>query len=394
MSDKKYATLNPTRRTLMGPGPSDTNPRVLSALGAATLGHLDPEFLKIMDEIKEMLQKVFNTKNHLTIPISGTGSAGMEACLVNVIEPGDRVVIAQNGVFAGRMADIVERLGGVLVKVEAPWGEIIPIDKIKAAIGGKPTKLVGIVHAETSTGVCQPIPEVSKLAHDVGALMLVDCVTSLGGIPVEIDGWDVDLAYSGTQKCLSCPPGLSPITFSDRAVAALKNRKSKVVSWYLDLTMLLNYWGGDRVYHHTAPINMLYGLREALVLILEEGQENVYKRHRLNHNALVAGVEAMGLKMLVKKEHRLPQLNTIVVPDKVDELAVRKQLLNNFNIEIGAGLGSLKGKVWRVGQMGYASRRENIQLFLSSFATILQQQGFSVNCTEALAAANASYDVK
>lgn len=392
MTEQKYATLNPTKRTLMGPGPSDIHPRVLSAMAAPTLGHLDPEFIAIMDEIKSMLQQVFHTKNELTMPISATGSAGMEACLVNVIEPGDRVVIAQNGVFAGRMADIVERLGGDLVKVEVPWGEAIPVEKIKEAIAGKATKLVGIVHAETSTGVRQTIPEVSKLAHDVGALMLIDCVTSLGGIPVEIDHWEVDLAYSGTQKCLSCPPGLSPITFSDRAVEVLKNRKSKVVSWYLDLTMLLNYWGGERIYHHTAPINMLYGLREALVLIINEGQENVYRRHQVNHKALVAGIEAMGLSMLVDADIRLPQLNTINVPDNIDEASVRKQLLSHYNIEIGAGLGSLKGKVWRVGQMGYASRRENIQLFLSAFGTILQQQGHPLNLSEALAATHHSYD--
>jgi alanine-glyoxylate transaminase / serine-glyoxylate transaminase / serine-pyruvate transaminase len=387
-----YATLNPTRRTLMGPGPSDTHPRVLSAISAPTLGHLDPEFIVIMDEIKEMLQKVYCTKNELTMPISATGSAGMEACLVNTIEPGDRVVIAQNGVFAGRMADIVGRLGGELVLVDAEWGKIVPVEKVISAIDGKKTKLVGIVHAETSTGVCQPLQDIAKAAHEVDALILADCVTSLGGIPVEIDNWGIDLAYSGTQKCLSCPPGLSPITFSDRAVEVLKNRKSKVASWYLDLTMLINYWGGDRIYHHTAPVNMLYGLREALILFLEEGQENVFKRHQINHKALVGGIESMGLKMLVDPEFRLPQLNTICVPDTIDETLVRQQLLQNYNIEVGAGLGSLKGKVWRVGQMGHASRRENITLFLSALGTILNTQGFSNDTSSALSRASSFYN--
>lgn len=380
--------LNPTVRTLMGPGPSDIHPRVLNALAAPTLGHLDPQFIGYMDEIKTLLQQLFSTKNALTFPVSGTGSAGMEACMVNVIEPGDRVVIAQNGVFGGRMADIAGRLGAELVKVEVPFGQPIPTESIKTAIDGKPTKLVGIVHAETSTGVCQPIPEVAKLAHEVDALLLMDCVTSLGGIPVEVDQWGVDLAYSGTQKCLSCPPGLSPVTFSDRAVEVVKNRKSKVVSWYLDVTMLLNYWGGERVYHHTAPINMLYGLREAALLILEEGLENVFARHQRNHQALAAGLEAMGLSLFVEPEFRLPQLNTVVIPEGTDDAAVRSALLHHYNIEIGGGLGALKGKVWRVGLMGHASRQENVMLFLGALESILSQLGATIQKGQALEAAH------
>lgn len=384
-------TLNPQVRTLMGPGPSDTHPRVLNALSAPTLGHLDPQFIQYMDEIKGLLQYLFCTKNELTFPISGTGSAGMEACMVNVIEPGDRVVIAQNGVFGGRMADIAERLGADLVKVEVPFGQTIPLDLIEKAIDGKATKLVGIVHAETSTGVCQSIPEVAKLAHDVDALLMMDCVTSLGGIPVEVDKWGVDLAYSGTQKCLSCPPGLAPVTFSDKAVQVVKNRKSKVVSWYLDVTMLLNYWGGERVYHHTAPINMLYGLREAALLIQNEGLENVHTRHLKNHQALVAGLEAMGLSMFVDAAHRLPQLNTVVIPEGTDDASVRSTLLKTYNIEIGGGLGALKGKVWRVGLMGHASRQENVLLFLGALEAILTQQGATISKGEAFSAAHSIF---
>ncbi len=385
---ESYKTLNPTVRTLMGPGPSDIHPRVLSAISAPTIGHLDPQFIAYMDEIQDLLRQLFSTQNKLTFPVSGTGSAGMETCMVNVLEPGDRVVIAQNGVFGGRMADIADRLGAEVVKVEVPFGQYIPIDAIQKAIDGKATKLVGIVHAETSTGVRQPIPEVATLAHEVGALLLVDCVTSLGGIPVEIDQWDVDLAYSGTQKCLSCPPGLAPVTFSQRSIDVIRNRKSKVISWYLDVNMLLNYWGGDRVYHHTAPINMLYGLREAVLLILEEGLENVYARHQKNHQALVAGLEAMGLALFVEKPYRLPQLNTVVIPDGIDDAAVRKSLLTEFNIEIGGGLGALKDKVWRVGLMGYASRPENVMLFLAALESILTRQGTSVQQGKAIEAAH------
>jgi len=365
--------IDPTEKLLMGPGPSNVHPRVYRGLASPTLGHMDPEFLTVMDEIKVLLQALFKTQNELTFAVSGTGSAGMETCMVNVIEPGDRVLICQNGVFGGRMADIAGRLGADVVKVEVPFGEGFSMDEIKSALDGKPTKLVGIVHAETSTGVCQPVPGVAELAHSVGALLLMDCVTSLAGIPVEIDKWGVDLAYSGTQKCLSCPPGLSPVTFSENAVQAVKNRKSKVVSWYLDINMLLNYWGGDRVYHHTAPINMLYGLREAMLLVFEEGLENVFARHKKNHLALAQGIDEMGLTQLVEPEIRLPQLNVIQIPEGIDDFKVRQILLNDFNIEIGGGLGAHKGKVWRVGLMGHNSRAKNVTLFLGALESVLSQ---------------------
>ncbi len=381
-----FPQLDPPVRTLMGPGPSDIHPRVLQAMAAPTIGHLDPAFLRCMDEIQHLLQQVFQTKNKLTFPVSGTGSAGMECCMVNVIEPGDRVVIAQNGVFGGRMADIAERLGAEVVKIQVPFGQKFEIDAVRTAMAGKPTKLVGVVHAETSTGVLQALPEIAAAAHEVGALLLADCVTSLGGMPVKLDEWGVDLAYSGTQKCLSCPPGLAPVSFSERAVQALKARKTKVVSWYLDVTMLLNYWGGERVYHHTAPINMLYGLREALLIVLEEGLEAVFARHQRHGDMLVAGVEAMGLAMLVPEAYRLPQLNTVVIPDGVDDAAVRRALLQDYNIEIGGGLGDLKGKVWRVGLMGHASRRENVVSFLAALESILLQQGADIQPGAALAA--------
>lgn len=382
-----FPQLDPPVRTLMGPGPSDIHPRVLQAMAAPTIGHLDPAFLRCMDEIQHLLQLLFQTKNKLTFPVSGTGSAGMECCMVNVIEPGDRVVIAQNGVFGGRMADIAERLGADVVKIQVPFGQKFEIEAIRAAIAGKPTKLVGVVHAETSTGVLQALPEIAAAAHEVDALMLADCVTSLGGMPVKLDEWGVDLAYSGTQKCLSCPPGLAPVSFSERAVQALKARKTKVVSWYLDVSMLLNYWGGERVYHHTAPINMLYGLREALLIVLEEGLDAVFARHQRHGEMLVAGIEAMGLAMLVPEAYRLPQLNTIVIPDGVDDAAVRRTLLQDYNIEIGGGLGDLKGKVWRVGLMGHASRRENVVSFLAALESILVQQGADIQPGAALAAA-------
>ena len=381
--------FNPPKRTLMGPGPSETHPQVLAALAAPTIGHLDPQFLKVMDRIKSGLQKIFKTKNEMTFPVSGTGSAGMECCLVNVLEPGDRVVIAQNGVFGGRMADIVNRLGAELVHVEVPYGQTIPTDLVVEAIAGKPTKLVGIVHAETSTGVAQPLKEISAAAHSVGALFLVDCVTSLGGMEVAVDDWGIDLAYSGTQKCLSCPPGLSPVTFSERAVAALKARKSKVVSWYLDLSLLLNYWGGERVYHHTAPINMLYGLEAALNQFFEEGEQAVFQRHLSNHYALVAGLEAMGLSMLVPPANRLPQLNTVVIPEGVSDTAVRTALLDRYDIEIGGGLGSLQGKVWRIGLMGYTSRMDNVVRVLAALESVLGEQGLAIESGAGIKAAKA-----
>jgi alanine-glyoxylate transaminase/serine-glyoxylate transaminase/serine-pyruvate transaminase len=368
------------------------HPRVYAALAAPTVGHLDPEFLALMDQIQTLLRHTFRTQNALTFPVSGTGSAGMEACMANVLEPGDRVVVAQNGVFGGRMADIAGRLGCTVDTLEVSFGEAIDPGRLKDTIAGKPTRLVAVVHAETSTGVRQSIPEIVTVAHEVDALTLVDCVTSLGGIEVDVDGWGVDLAYSGTQKCLSCPPGLAPVTFSPRAVDALKSRKTKVASWYLDATMLLDYWGGKRAYHHTAPINMLYALREALLLFCEEGAEAAFARHLRHHRALAAGLQAMGLSLQVPQPHRLPQLNAVRIPDGVDDAAVRRTLLLEYGIEIGGGLGSLAGRVWRVGLMGHTAQRRNVVSFLGALESVLAARGAPVETGAALPAAHAVWE--
>jgi alanine-glyoxylate transaminase/serine-glyoxylate transaminase/serine-pyruvate transaminase len=373
-----YSTLNPSQRILMGPGPSDVHPRVYSALSAPVVGHLDPEFLQVMEDNKSLLQMVFQTQNRLTLPISGTGSAGMETCLVNIVEPGDQVLVCINGVFGMRMKDVAERCGAVVTTVEAAWGEAIAAEKVEAALEETAFKLVGIVHAETSTGVLQPLGDIAKLVKDSGALLLVDAVTSLGGVELAVDEWGIDLCYSGTQKCLSCPPGLSPITFSQSALDSMQNRTSKVQSWYLDLSMIAKYWGEERVYHHTAPISMNYALREALILISEEGLEQRWQRHLKNHQALVRGIEAMGLEMAVAAEYRLPSLNSVKVPEGIDEAEVRQYLLREFSLEIGAGLGDLKGKVWRVGLMGHASNIKNVTLFLTALENALHRQSMQV----------------
>jgi len=385
-----FRDVDPGERVLMGPGPSDVPVRTLQAMSAPCIGHLDPVFLSIMDETQRLLRFLFQTENALTIPVSGTGSAGMETCFVNLVEPGDEVVVCVNGVFGTRMCDIVNRLGAKLIRVDAEWGKTIDPDSIREAVKGKNPKVLAVVHAETSTGVLQPLEDLSSIAKESGALFLVDMVTSLAGIEVALDRMGIDAAYSGTQKCISCPPGLSPVSFSTAAMEALKNRKSPVVSWYLDMSMVSSYWGADRKYHHTAPINMIYGLREALRIIAEEGLEARFARHMLNHRALVAGIEAMGLSMLVAEGERLPMLNAIRIPEGADDLKVRKALLNDFGMEIGGGLGDLAGKVWRVGLMGHASRRRNVFLFLSALETILKAQGVSVQ-PGALEAASSVY---
>jgi alanine-glyoxylate transaminase/serine-glyoxylate transaminase/serine-pyruvate transaminase len=368
---QKIAAFEPPARLLMGPGPSNVAPSVLRAMSQPLVGHLDPAFIQLMEEIKGMLRSVFLTKNELTFPVSGTGSAGMEFCCVNLLEPGDEAVIGVNGVFGGRMADVAERCGARVTKVEAEWGRIIEPDQIAAALKKVRPKLVAIVHAETSTGALTPVPEISRLAHEAGALFLLDTVTSLGGCPVKIDEWEVDAVYSGTQKCLSCPPGLSPVSLGPRAMAAATHRKRKAQSWYLDVNLLASYWGQDRVYHHTAPISMNYALHEALRLVLEEGLENRWQRHEQNHLALKEGLAQMGLELASQPGHQLWSLNAIRVPGGADEAAVRKKLLSAFNIEIGAGLGPLKGKIWRVGLMGETSRRENVTAFLAALKTLL-----------------------
>jgi alanine-glyoxylate transaminase/serine-glyoxylate transaminase/serine-pyruvate transaminase len=386
----RFRDLNPGQRVLMGPGPSDVPARVLQAMAMPTVGHLDPYFLLVMDETQELLRFVFQTENELTIPVSGTGSAGMETALVNVIEPGDEVVVCVNGVFGGRMCEIVERVGGKLVRVDGEWGRALDPDMVRRAVKGRSPRILALIHAETSTGACTPLDPFAQIAHDSGALFLVDMVTSLGGMDVGLDRIGIDVAYSGTQKCISCPPGLSPISFGPAAMKVLQNRKTPVASWYLDMNMVRSYWGNERKYHHTAPINMVYAFREALRIIAEEGLEKRFARHRLNHLALVAGVEAMGLSMLVPQPERLPTLNAVLVPDGADDLKVRKALLQEFGIEIGGGLGPFAGKLWRVGLLGESSCRRNVFLLLSAFETILQAEGVKV-LPGALEAASSVY---
>lgn len=375
----------------MGPGPSDIHPSVLAAMAAPTVGHLDPYFLKVMDEVQSMLRQVFQTTNHMTMAISGTGSAGMETCVVNLIEPGDRMVVGVNGVFGGRMAEVAERVGAEVTKIERPFGEVFSPEEFAAAIKKAQPKVVGIVHAETSTGAMQPLEEIAKIVHDAGALLLVDCVTSLAGIPVEIDRLQIDAAYSGSQKCLGCPPGLSPVTFGPKALEAMDNRKKKVSSWYLDIGLLRNYWGNNRAYHHTAPINMNYALHQALRLVLAEGLEARYARHHLHHSALKAGLNAMGIQYSVAADVSLPMLNSVLIPDGVDDAAVRGQLLNEFGIEIGGGLGPMKGKTWRIGLMGEAAKKSNVLVFLAALEQCLNKQGVKPSPGAGVAAANGVY---
>jgi alanine-glyoxylate transaminase / serine-glyoxylate transaminase / serine-pyruvate transaminase len=367
--------FSPPPRLLLGPGPSNAASSVLAAMGKPLLGHLDPAFISMMEQIKGMLRKVFKTNNEMTFPISGTGSAGMEFCFVNLIEPGDDVVVCINGVFGMRMAELAERCGGKVIRVEAPWGEIIPPEKVRTAIKEKKPKLVALVHAETSTGALTPVPEISQIAHDAGALMVLDTVTSLGGCEVDVDGWDIDAVYSGTQKCLSCPPGLAPVSLNARALKIATSRSTKTQSWYLDVNLLAGYWGDERVYHHTAPISMIYALHEALRLVLEEGLETRWKRHRENHERLVSGLNKLGLSIASQPGHQLWQLNAITVPEHVEESAIRKCLLEDHGIEIGAGLGPMKGKIWRVGLMGDSSRPEHVDQFLEALKKLLATGG-------------------
>jgi alanine-glyoxylate transaminase / serine-glyoxylate transaminase / serine-pyruvate transaminase len=371
----------PPTRTLMGPGPSDVHPRVLAAMGRPTIGHLDPQFVGMMDDLKRLLQYAFRTENPLTIPISGPGSAGMEAAFVNLVEPGDTVIVCINGVFGGRMKENVERCGATAVVVEDAWGHPVDPDKVAVALKTHPeASILAFVHAETSTGARSDAETLCRLAHEYGCLVIMDAVTSLGGIPVEVDAWGVDAVYSGSQKCLSCTPGLSPVSFSPRAVERIRSRTHRVQSWFLDLNLVMGYWGsGDttprRAYHHTAPINALYGLHESLVMLAEEGLEASWARHQQMHEALKAGIEAMGLEFLVAAPWRLPQLNAVRAPVGVDEAAVRQRLLDEFNLELGGGLGALAGKVWRIGLMGYSARAENVRLCLEALGSALAGTG-------------------
>jgi alanine-glyoxylate transaminase/serine-glyoxylate transaminase/serine-pyruvate transaminase len=387
-----FPELRPAARILLGPGPSNIHPRVIKAMVSPMVGHLDPDFVKVMEEIKKMLRIVFRTTNEITFPISGTGSAGMEAAMVNLIEDGDEVIVGVAGVFGQRLAEVGERLGAKVHRVEANWGRIVEVERIEAALkAAKRPKLVAIVHAETSTGVQQPVEEVTRLAHEHGALMVMDAVTSLGCIPVEIDKWGIDVCYSCTQKGIGAPPGLAPFTISERAMEVVRRRKSKCRSWYLDVSLIEHYWGPDRLYHHTAPITMNYALYEALRIVIEEELEPRWKRHQVNAQALHAGLTAMGLELAAQEGYRLPQLTAVAVPDGIEEAKVRAELLRLFNMEIGAGLGPLKGKVWRIGLMGESSRRENVMLVLNALEEILGSMGMEIVRGRALSAADRAY---
>ena len=373
----------------MGPGPSDVHPRILNALARPTIGHLDPVFVEMMDDVKGLLQYAFQTENELTMPVSAPGSAGMETCFTNLVEPGDKVIVCQNGVFGGRMKENVERCGGIAVMVEDEWGNAVDPAKVEQALESNPdAKIVAFVHAETSTGAQSDAKTLAELAHRHDCLVILDTVTSLGGTPVLIDEWQIDAVYSGTQKCLSCTPGISPVSLSERAVHKVKNRETRVQSWFLDLNLVMGYWGSGqkRAYHHTAPVNALYGLHESLVMLKNEGLENAWKRHADNHEVLKAGLEAMGLSFVVKPEERLPQLNSVTIPQGVDDATVRSRLLNEFNLEIGAGLGALAGKVWRIGLMGFSSRAENILLCVSALEAVLSDLNAPINSGVALKA--------
>jgi alanine-glyoxylate transaminase/serine-glyoxylate transaminase/serine-pyruvate transaminase len=368
------ASFIPPKRILMGPGPSDVPQRILDAMARPTIGHLDPAFVELMEQIKSMLRMAFQTDNPLTFPVSAPGSAGMEMCFVNLVEPGDKVIVCRNGVFGGRMLENVKRTGGTPVIVDDAWGAPVDPEKVRDAFKANPdAKILSFVHAETSTGAQSDAETLAKIAQEFGALTLMDCVTSLGGTPVYLDQWGIDAAYSGSQKCLSCTPGLSPVSFSERAIERIKARTTPVQSWFLDLNLVLGYWqsAGKRTYHHTAPINPMYGLHEALVMLEEEGLTNAWARHRAMHEKLKAGLEGMGLKYVVEESARLPQLNSIYVPEGVDEAAVRARLLNEFNLEIGAGLGDMAGKIWRIGLMGYSAKQENVDTCLETLQACL-----------------------
>jgi alanine-glyoxylate transaminase/serine-glyoxylate transaminase/serine-pyruvate transaminase len=390
---KRIQSFHPPQRTLMGPGPTEIHPRVLTTMSQPAIGYLDPIFVEMMEELKALLRYVYQTKNPLTFPVSGPGSVGMEYCFVNMVAPGDKVVVMRNGVFGGRMLENVERCGGVPVVIDHEWGEPCDPNKLEATLKQHPdTRIVAFVHAETSTGALSDAKTLVQIAHKHGALTIVDAVTSLAGCPVLVDEWGIDAIYSASQKCLSCTPGLSPVSFSERVVDYVKNRKDKIHSWFMDMNLLLGYWGATtRTYHHTAPTNSLFALHESLLLIREEGLDNCWARHMRHHIALKAGLEAMGMKFLVKEAYQIPQMNAVRVPEGVAEAEVRKRLLSEFNLEIGAGLGPLAGKIWRFGIMGYSCRPDNVMLCLSALGSVLQDMGHPVHVGEAEAAAHSAY---
>ncbi len=393
MAVDQISELRPPPRLLLGPGPSMVHPRVLRAMSTPLIGHLDPAFLVIMNEVQTLLRHVFRTTNPFAIAVSGTGSAGMEALLVNLIEPGDTVIVGLIGVFGTRMATIVERCGGKVIRVEAPWGRIIEPDAIAGTLRrAAPVKAVALVHAETSTGAQQPMAEIGRLCREHETLLVVDAVTSLGGVPLEVDEWHIDACYSGTQKCLSCPPGLAPVTLNERAFHAMQRRTAPCQSWYLDLSLVADYWTeGKRAYHHTAPISMIYALREALRLVAEEGLDARWRRHRLHSDALMAGLAALGLTPFAQAGHRLPSLNCVALPDRVEDGAVRAALLNEFGIEIGGGLGPIQGKVWRIGLMGESATRPNVFALLTALEDLFARRAWSDRPGSALTAAARVY---
>ncbi|XQW83761.1 pyridoxal-phosphate-dependent aminotransferase family protein [Thalassotalea piscium] len=372
----KIHSFIPPQRTLMGPGPSDVSARVLSALARPTIGHLDPLFVGMMDELKSLLQYAFQTKNEFTIALSAPGSAGMEACFVNLVSPGDSVVVCRNGVFGQRMIDNVTRVGAIPIIVDAEWGRAVPPQMLADTLQQHPeAKFVAFVHAETSTGALSDAKALCNIAHQHDCLTIVDAVTSLGGVELKVDEWGIDAVYSGSQKCLSCVPGISPISFNDKAVEVIKNRKTPVQSWFLDQSLVMAYWSGSakRAYHHTAPVNSLYALHESLLMLKEEGLENSWQRHAQQHTELAKGLEALGINFIVPEDERLPQLNAVYIPEGIDDAAVRSYLLAHYNLEIGAGLGQFAGKAWRIGLMGYTARNENVALCLAALADALKQ---------------------
>lgn len=369
-----FSSFNPPSRVLMGPGPSDVYPQVLEALSRPTIGHLDPMFVNLMDEVKQLLQYAFQTSNALTMPISAPGSAGMEAVFVNLIEPGDKVIVCQNGVFGGRMQQNVERCGAQAIMIQDSWGKPTDLNKVKETLQAHPdAKALAFVHAETSTGVLNDAQALCSLAREYDCLTIVDAVTSVGGSELLVDTWQIDGIYSGTQKCLSCVPGLSPVSFSDKAIEVIKQRKSPVQSWFLDMDLVMGYWGkgAKRAYHHTAPVNSIYALHESLLILKQEGLQASWARHQNNHQSLKSGLEKLGLEFVVEEAYRLPQLNMVSIPDGVDDAQIRSRLLNEFNLEIGAGLGELAGKVWRIGLMGCGSSQKNVDYCVSSLETVL-----------------------
>ena len=390
---RKAGSFYPPQRTLMGPGPSDVHPRVLSAATRSPIGYLDPIFAEMMEELKGLLRYAFQTRNAATFPVSGPGSAGMEMCFVNMVSPGDKIIVCRNGVFGGRMIENVERCGGVPIVVEDAWGAPVDPNKVEEALRKNPdAKIVAFVHAETSTGVASDAKSVAALAQEHGAMTIMDAVTSLAGVPVLLDEWGIDACYAASQKCLSCAPGLAPITFSDRVVELVRGRREKVHSFFMDLSLLLGYWGATtRTYHHTTPCNSLYALHESLLMLQEEGLENSWARHERNHKALRAGLETFGLSFLVEEKDRLPQMNAVHVLPGIDEKEVRRRLLLDYNLEIGAGLGDLAGKIWRFGIMGYSSKMENVMLCLCALETVFADVGVDVHFGAAESAAHHAY---